>query len=163
MGRVPRQSRFSFNTQPPEGGCAQQASQIFQSAEWFQHTATRRWLLEVEKQNIDGGLVSTHSHPKVAALYFLDAALRVSLFQHTATRRWLRQTVLYCQTTLGQFQHTATRRWLRTDFEKGAQILKVSTHSHPKVAAMDCLLNHLDFEFQHTATRRWLLMQSLIL
>ncbi len=33
----------------------------------------------------------------------------------------------------------------------------VSTHSHPKVAAMAQSLEKLTKEFQHTATRRWLL------
>ena len=55
--------------------------------------------------------VSTHSHPKVAAILYIP---------------------LY---PAFWFQHTATRRWLlirRIDMSK---IIEVSTHSHPKVAA----------------------------
>ena len=35
---------FSFNTQPPEGGCASALRQAL-TIRRFQHTATRRWLL----------------------------------------------------------------------------------------------------------------------
>ena len=58
-------------------------------------------------------MVSTHSHPKVAA--------------------WRRAKTT--SRTCRQFQHTATRRWLP---HGGTQIRRahgVSTHSHPKVAA----------------------------
>ena len=34
---------FSFNTQPPEGGCQHAADKV-NSPVLFQHTATRRWL-----------------------------------------------------------------------------------------------------------------------
>ena len=33
------------------------------------------------------------------------------------------------------FQHTATRRWLLADGDNRPEWLRVSTHSHPKVAA----------------------------
>ena len=36
------------------------------------------------------------------------------------------------------------------------ELLAVSTHSHPKVAAKTHLLSNLKSRFQHTATRRWL-------
>ena len=77
-----------FNTQPPEGGCFHKISKTLRGNQ-FQHTATRRWLLSTHKpsaielhcfntQPPEGGcalrinafwvlLVSTHSHPKVAA------------------------------------------------------------------------------------------------
>ena len=56
----------SFNTQPPEGGCADKFSE-FSHASLFQHTATRRWLLlSVERKKLEK-----------------------TMFQHTATRRWL--------------------------------------------------------------------------
>ena len=78
----------------------------------FQHTATRRWLparFEIAPLDL---IVSTHSHPKVAANWrapfagcrcgfntqppeggCVDGQFAyngVALFQHTATRRWLR-------------------------------------------------------------------------
>ena len=35
----------------------------------FQHTATRRWLPANSDLRDSGSIVSTHSHPKVAAYY----------------------------------------------------------------------------------------------
>ena len=129
--------KFCFNTQPPEGGC-KDLEIAGGGGRWFQHTATRRWLL---------------------------APSRLS-------------------TAELQFQHTATRRWLQMrdySFERAG---KVSTHSHPKVAAVHSItifhqstcFNTLPPEggclrlktktaqkwmFQHTATRRWLQQLSL--
>ena len=100
-------------------------------------------------------IVSTHSHPKVAAPSGWPCALVIS-FQHTATRRWLPDG-LYISPVFRLFQHTATRRWLRRSPECFSQIHGfntqppeggcvidkevlinpgVSTHSHPKVAAV---------------------------
>ena len=57
-------------------------------------------------------------------------------FQHTATRRWLPGSIIY-MTDPTQFQHTATRRWLLLIRSITPPILSiVSTHSHPKVAAI---------------------------
>ena len=90
----------SFNTQPPEGGCME-IDYLNNTLEMFQHTATRRWLQkscwksdEIHSFNTqppEGGCsqipdcndvlhdVSTHSHPKVAAVYsFASAANAVS-------------------------------------------------------------------------------------
>ena len=99
----------SFNTQPPEGGC------------------------QVASNKPEGLSVSTHSHPKVAA-WVLPKCLWFSTFQHTATRRWLPKglTLENCPV---EFQHTATRRWLLPKFPTGFFSQRVSTHSHPKVAA----------------------------
>ena len=120
-----------FNTQPPEGGCPN-ARFIILDPNGFQHTATRRWL-----------------QPR--------CALRKTLgrFQHTATRRWLPDAELM-QVLQAMFQHTATRRWLPAhsyqketlsgfntqppeggcDGKRSRSVSpKVSTHSHPKVAA----------------------------
>ena len=102
-------------------------------------------------------LVSTHSHPKVAAslsslltasyasfntqppeggCFFLRVGdFNITLFQHTATRRWLRLNKLI-QKISQAFQHTATRRWL----------------------PMLGVVRQVDGLFQHTATRRWLLL-----
>ena len=50
----------------------------------FQHTATRRWLLLLNDMNIDSAKVSTHSHPKVAAIELerIYAYLKVSTHSH---------------------------------------------------------------------------------
>ena len=81
-----------------------------------------------------GVCVSTHSHPKVAAKT-VAATKSSKAFQHTATRRWLRGFF----TRFGKgylFQHTATRRWLPHAARGLSGVLQVSTHSHPKVAAL---------------------------
>ena len=123
-----------FNTQPPEGGCHRWLTKAnIQSM--FQHTATRRWLLRFFTFGKSCCWVSTHSHPKVAAV-------------------WLRFFVR----AFGRFQHTATRRWLLSVCTATAKRFLVSTHSHPKVAAFRKPFSVFSvFTFQHTATRRWLL------
>ena len=55
-----------------------------------------------------------------------------------------------------QFQHTATRRWLQVFPTPYHSPVGVSTHSHPKVAAIMANKNAKNVVFQHTATRRWL-------
>ena len=121
----------------------------------FQHTATRRWLHIGFPLKSQHRLVSTHSHPKVAASNTRTVFGDIK-FQHTATRRWLhpiRQSYYQlpqsfntqppeggCNKIIKElrlekwFQHTATRRWLL-------------------VLRDDGTLKRL---FQHTATRRWL-------
>ena len=44
------------------------------------------------------------------------------------------------------FQHTATRRWLHLPYNQQKDLIMVSTHSHPKVAAY--LVGH----FAHNKT-----------
>ena len=99
-----------FNTQPPEGGCF---ANVYHNGRvicvsthshpkvaaililillilfMFQHTATRRWLLQLDKHKIFRLAVSTHSHPKVAACKCMILLMLHLRFQHTATRRWL--------------------------------------------------------------------------
>ena len=189
----------------------------------FQHTATRRWLPEILQGQGDLDKVSTHSHPKVAAirkpmsknltLVSTHSHPKVAAserllwsygtiwFQHTATRRWL--LIQSCPifdfiacfntqppeggcwqvkanlSTFTKFQHTATRRWLLAILYPYCTIILVSTHSHPKVAALrihdsnnrnnsfntqppeggcdtEKRNDPFDKVFQHTATRRWL-------
>ena len=102
-------------------------------------------------------LVSTHSHPKVAAFIPFNRVSATNRFQHTATRRWLhlpnelwqnkwafqhtatRRWLLFVLLLFVEdyvFQHTATRRWLLTMKQTIIEMIEVSTHSHPKVAAI---------------------------
>ena len=100
--------------------------------------------------------VSTHSHPKVAAQTVFSAyrLLEVSTHSHpkvaaTGSGRrcfcrcgfntqppeggcGIRQSCFLNSTS---FQHTATRRWLPARLRTLFHSRKVSTHSHPKVAA----------------------------
>ena len=103
----------------------------------FQHTATRRWLRSNVPRCKGASLVSTHSHPKVAAQW-QNSSLQIGcLFQHTATRRWLPK------------QESRTLRWLRfnTQPPEGGCVLSLS------------LMRKIQ-RFQHTATRRWLLEKA---
>ena len=64
-------------------------------------------------------------------------------------------TVIYL-ILMRPFQHTATRRWLPQQGDAIRNITGVSTHSHPKVAAISPSQYSGLLRFQHTATRRWL-------
>ena len=76
-------TRTGFNTQPPEGGCYAHFG-ADGLAKLFQHTATRRWLLLLSALSALDYLVSTHSHPKVAANdpYVQSDITRVSTHSH---------------------------------------------------------------------------------
>ena len=129
---APRTGRQSFNTQPPEGGCHLHQPGFLRLKQ-FQHTATRRWLPEQVNDILPSEQVSTHSHPKVAAFLCPDIAFKATGFNTQPPEGG-------CLAGLS-----------------AAAPGGVSTHSHPKVAAggmgiMLCLI----FPFQHTATRRWL-------
>ena len=165
-----------FNTQPPEGGCVW-LGWITVSKAAFQHTATRRWLPPTSPASVwptacfntqppEGGCfpqrsgsigmdVSTHSHPKVAALaekfvFFFLARFNTQPPEGGCTPWYL------LDTSRALFQHTATRRWLLSRWSGLGRAAQVSTHSHPKVAAWSWHGTTVPRLFQHTATRRWL-------
>ena len=78
--------------------------------------------------------VSTHSHPKVAAVANLIAFRLALKFQHTATRRWLHSAyaLIQVQVTVSTHSHPKVAANLLNAIEGK---ITVSTHSHPKVAA----------------------------
>ena len=82
--------------------------------------------------------VSTHSHPKVAAYSHCEIAIErmVSTHSHPKVAAYIIKCTWHNDFA---FQHTATRRWLLSHHfcEKDNNI--VSTHSHPKVAALGFL------------------------
>ena len=127
----------------------------------FQHTATRRWLPVPHPIFCYWSLVSTHSHPKVAA--------------HAVELQLLDENGFNTQPPEGGcgdheiknklkklFQHTATRRWLLNFINPKTNPRRVSTHSHPKVAASASMSTFRLKKFQHTATRRWLRENELM-
>ena len=79
-------------------------------------------------------IVSTHSHPKVAAEVRFPCSIGCTGFNTQPPEggcrgfkaEWYRRDL---------FQHTATRRWLLSNAHCLASAACVSTHSHPKVAA----------------------------
>ena len=82
-----------------------------------------------------GGLaVSTHSHPKVAAVLYRDFAHNIPVSTHSHPK-----VAADCKDLQkhrrSKFQHTATRRWLHQFRLLLLSMQTVSTHSHPKVAA----------------------------
>ena len=111
----------------------------------FQHTATRRWLL-FPRNHATHCKQSFNTQPPEGGCSMQTAnSYSTSQFQHTATRRWL-QFISLTVAYFSQFQHTATRRWLRINPLVIRDDRRVSTHSHPKVAAsffgfFFCLIN----------------------
>ena len=104
-------------------------------------------------------LVSTHSHPKVAAIPRIQQ-LSVSVqFQHTATRRWLHDLIVsQCEATV--FQHTAARRRLPTQANYVLGLKKFQHTAARRRLREISLLTISAWPFQHSATRRWLLVQG---
>ena len=150
-------NKTSFNTQPPEGGC-QLSNSALREISLFQHTATRRWLPNVANQIQTWLLVSTHSHPKVAALLAFSVLTSSTGFNTQPPEGGCYRQI-HITKNHQRFQHTATRRWLPNAFKKISYNRIVSTHSHPKVAALYTIVKICTpFVFQHTATRRWLLL-----
>ena len=60
-------AQICFNTQPPEGGCLSAKKILELVNQAFQHTAARRRLLIIKGNITQGITVSTHSRPKAAA------------------------------------------------------------------------------------------------
>ena len=77
----------------------------------FQHTATRRWLQGRPVNTLVFSIVSTHSHPKVAAYYVTFQIDRSIVSTHSHPK-----VAASHDLGVGEFD-------------------EVSTHSHPKVAA----------------------------
>ena len=77
----------------------------------FQHTATRRWLLNQGDLDIVGMWVSTHSHPKVAAGITFGFCSSISGF-NTQPPEGGCKIIGFAKGVKDVFQHTATRRWL---------------------------------------------------
>ena len=116
---------FCFNTQPPEGGCNLE-------------------LLE----KIHKPLVSTHSHPKVAASALVNLGGFLRGFQHTATRRWLPSWSSSSSIT-ASFNTQPPEGGCMVCVCFAVLVVVVSTHSHPKVAAQT---KHVDFACQNVST-----------
>ena len=148
----------SFNTQPPEGGWGSFAAAISNRAR-FQHTAARRRLGQLRKVKrpqlefqhtaarrrleavffIFGSFinVSTHSRPKAAGGFFI--AIRPSeLGFNTQPPEGGWVYPLVCKVELIGFQHTAARRRLGQIQYRCRRLFRVSTHSRPKAAGVDC-------------------------
>ena len=101
---------FSFNTQPPEGGCAEGWTDIGTKAAVSIHSRPK-----AAGRLIDGMpaliMVSIHSRPKAAGLFNL-AGGGEAMFQYTAARRRLlfRKAAEFI---ICMFQYTAARRRLK--------------------------------------------------
>ena len=122
----------------------------------FQHTATRRWLLPDESDKLLSMVVSTHSHPKVAAirLHHLKPYPLVSTHSHPKVAASYSDLIIW---QYRGFQHTATRRWLQA-MMKSEECGYMSFNTQPPEGG--CTVRIVDLQlfelFQHTATRRWL-------
>ena len=122
-----------FNTQPPEGGCKAKVS-YNTARRWFQHTATRRWLPLVGSVRDFMSFVSTHSHPKVAALYPIRPWWTYLSFNTQPPEGGCDKLCHYNDKGISVSTHSHPK--VAADVERLAmQSMWVSTHSHPKVAA----------------------------
>ena len=111
LGKRPRaagKNRRSFNTQPPEGGCA-----VLGYLRYYQ-------------------AVSTHSRPKAAAVAFGFWGL-VTGFQHTAARRRLNVVATIQKQAFG-FNTQPPEGGCIISCGWAAYAAVVSTHSRPKAA-----------------------------
>ena len=118
----------------PKVAAARSAAEIINIG-GFQHTATRRWLLNGFVYASCYGCVSTHSHPKVAAHRGRKHKNHQATFQHTATRRWL-PGALRCMQSFAPSFNTQPPEGGCTIAQSFNWAVDVSTHSHPKVAAL---------------------------
>ena len=130
MATAPIPDVFSFNTQPPEGGC--KAGERGDSGSFSFNTQPPEGGCEFGKVFIITDKVSTHSRPKAAG--------------PSATWR----------TSFTWFQHTAARRRLDCSRRRPA-VRNVSTHSRPKAAETGIARFSFTLLFQHTAARRRLI------
>ena len=150
---------WSFNTQPPEGGCLS-----FVSAPNHVGVSTHSHPKVAACRDVGFFIqhgVSTHSHPKVAA-----SGVRLTLptrhrFQHTATRRWLPGNTL---------PPALVQRGFNTQPPEGGCLSASTVHSTkqcfntqpPEGGCCNAELPTPTLRpFQHTATRRWLHNTSL--
>ena len=133
MATAPIPDVFSFNTQPPEGGC------IFVA--------------------VNGGdnEVSTLSRPK-AAVDGNTVSVGSLMFQHSAARRRLKRKAEACF-EYAEFQHSAARRRLNQCICPADKI-EVSTLSRPKAAEPQTGTRQPYQLFQHSAARRRLMSSS---
>ena len=124
----PSSCTICFNTQPPEGGCVGAQTATHAGRSFNTQPLKGSWDAGIGK--VFQSLVSTQSHPKVAALLGADWQ-QPGLFQHTATRRWLvgRKNR---QNRSGGFNTQPSEGGWETS-ESKTKIGDVSTHNHPEV------------------------------
>ena len=122
---------FCFNTQPPEGGCSSNKTSRIPASSF--NTQPPEGGCFFGDKIMAKNKVSTHSHPKVAASGSAFSRPN-STFQHTATRRWLQRRPPDFRTRL-RFNTQPPEGGCAGTFGAVDDVV-VSTHSHPKVAAI---------------------------
>ena len=142
-----------FNTQPPEGGCAppsQPADPLVVSTHSHPKVAAPK---HDDGKQPKG--VSTHSHPKVAAILG-TAASAVAAFQHTATRRWLRRRSRRTSLMLPGFNTQPPEGGCLPTRGNRSESRCFNTQPPEGGCFFYFLCALKNTWFQHTATRRWL-------
>ena len=145
---------WSFNTQPPEGGClaadhSRLASRGFNTQPPEGGCAPFQSLLEKSD--------SFNTQPPEGGCSTFTLSISSFFCFNTQPPEGGCGSAVMWRQKAKLFQHTATRRWLLCCVRKHRFIFSVSTHSHPKVAAFYPLFwSGRKNGFQHTATRRWL-------
>ena len=101
-------------------------------------------------------VVSTHSHPKVAAMFRLPHHLLRHCFNTQPPEGGCLLKYLISRRPWYVSTHSHPKVAACAFAKSLFTVQRVSTHSHPKVAASWCNLHKRKPAFQHTATRRWL-------
>ena len=124
--------KFSFNSQPPEGGWLMRWCRLVK-CRLFQLTAARRRLACAFQHGQSSGLVSTHSRPKAAGFAVRYAFILMDVSTHSRPKAAGSVALSYCH-ALALFQLTAARRRLVGLPMSLSIMFDVSTHSRPKAA-----------------------------
>ena|GEM_PF-595949 len=175
---IARHAARRFNTQPPEGGWASNRK-VSDDCLWFQHTAARRRLVDVNLRSLIGEHSFNTQPPEGGWNPLLRNTINCRLFQHTAARRRLVQQARYTPTYNSfntqppeggwglpcvflspacMFQHTAARRRLADSFSIFSTPFKFQHTAARRRLAFYCTFVPFDFTFQHTAARRRLVL-----
>ena len=101
-------------------------------------------------------IVSTHSHPKVAASTRSCLSLAMIRFNTQPPEGGCLAALLSAEMSIG-FQHTATRRWLLHSLRYYQWQASFNTQPPEGGCSQSCQCLSSGIMFQHTATRRWLL------
>ena len=107
---IARHAARRFNTQPPEGGWASNRK-VSDDCLWFQHTAARRRLVDVNLRSLIGEHSFNTQPPEGGWKAVMMRKTKQAGFQHTAARRRLAKFMPQPM-LLSLFQHTAARRRL---------------------------------------------------
>ena len=131
---IARHAARRFNTQPPEGGWASNRK-VSDDCLWFQHTAARRRLVDVNLRSLIGEHSFNTQPPEGGWNPLLRNTINCRLFQHTAARRRLGIALRFLITCLYVSTHSRPKAAGQNQLHL-SHVCLVSTHSRPKAAGV---------------------------